>query len=60
MGKMRKALVAAGGAALAVVVTGLQTEVPRTDEGWVALIGAAVGAALIAGYATWRVPNDAR
>jgi hypothetical protein len=55
--KIRKALVAAGGAALAVLVTGLQTEVPQTSNGWGLLLGGAVAAAVVAGWATWRVPN---
>lgn len=57
MSKIRKALVAAGTAGLAVLVTGLQTEIPQTEAGWVALIGAAVGTAIVAGWATWRVRN---
>jgi hypothetical protein len=44
---------------LAVVLTGLKTEVPRTDDGWVGLIVGAVTAGLLAGYATWRIPNAA-
>lgn len=55
--KVRKALIAAGGAALAVIVTGLQTEVPQTSGGWGALLGGAVAAAVVTGWATWRIPN---
>jgi hypothetical protein len=58
MGKIRKAISAALSAGLAVILTGLGTEIPRTQAGLVALIGAAVGAALVAGYATFRVEND--
>lgn len=57
MNRVRKALVAAGAAGLAVLVTGLKTEVPTTEAGWVALIGSAAGTALLAGWATWRIPN---
>ncbi len=57
MSRIRKALAAAGTAGLAVLVTGLQTEIPRTQAGWVALIGAAAGAAVVAGWVTWRIPN---
>lgn len=55
--KIRKALMAAGSVFLAVVFTGLQTEIPETSNGWGALLGAAVAAGVVAGWATWRVPN---
>lgn len=57
MSKVRKALAAAGTAGLAVLITGLQTEVPRTQAGWAALVTAAIGAAVVAGWVTWRIPN---
>jgi hypothetical protein len=57
MPKIRKALSAAFAAGLAVILTGLATEIPRTNAGWAALLGSAVGAAAVAGYAVWRVPN---
>jgi hypothetical protein len=57
MSRIRKALAAAGSAGLAVLITGLQTEIPRTQAGWVALVAAAVGAAVVAGWAVWRIPN---
>jgi hypothetical protein len=55
--KIRKALIAGGSAALAVIITGLKTEIPQTSNGWGALIGGAIAAAVVAGWATWRVPN---
>ncbi len=59
MSKIRKALVAAGATGLTTLLTGLLTEVPRTEAGWVMLVFAAAGAALVAGRATWRIPNSA-
>lgn len=57
MKKIRKALVAGAATGLGVLVTGLKTEVPQTDAGWVALVTSAIGAAVVAGWATWRVEN---
>lgn len=57
MNRVRKSLVAAGAAGAAVLITGLKTEIPQTEAGWVALIGSAAGAAIVAGWATWRIPN---
>lgn len=57
MSKIRKAASAAIAAALAVILTGLATEIPRTQAGWAALVGSAAGAGLVAGYAVYRVPN---
>jgi hypothetical protein len=56
--KIRKALMAAGTAAVGVLFTAITTKAPDSSEGWAALIGAAVGAGVLAGYATWRVPNE--
>lgn len=57
MSKFRKATSAAFAAGLAVVLTGLATEIPRTNAGWAGLLGSAAGAAFVAGYAVYRVPN---
>ena len=57
MAKVRKAVLAAVSAAASVALAGLATEIPRTQAGWVALGTAALGAAFVAGYAVWRVPN---
>jgi hypothetical protein len=57
MGRIRKALVAAGLAALTALGTGLGTEVPKTKAGWVALFTATAVAAMLAGYATFKVAN---
>lgn len=58
MSKVRKALAAGFGAALTALFTGLATEVPRTQPGWVALLGAAVGAGVVVGYGVWQTPNE--
>lgn len=59
MAKIRKALVAAFAAAVAALLGALaQGGVPGDTTGWLAVLGTAVSAALVAGYATWRVPND--
>lgn len=58
MARIRKALTAAG----AAFVTGLTTALvngdqPSSQEGWVALVGACLGAAILAGAATYAVRN---
>lgn len=55
--RIRKALVAGGAAGVAVVFTGMTTDTPNDEGEWAALIAKAVGAALVTGYATWRVRN---
>lgn len=45
------------GAGAGALIVGLQTEVPRTEAGWIALIGSALAAGVVTGLATWRVPN---
>ena len=57
MATIRKAVSAALAAALSVLFTGLATEIPRTQAGWVALVGAAAGAALTAGYLVYQTRN---
>jgi hypothetical protein len=52
MSKVRKALIAAGLAAAAALVTAIQDG--RVDN---ADIGTVVAAAVVAGVAVWRVPN---
>lgn len=59
MGKVRKAITAGLAAGLAVVLAGLGTEIPKTQAGWVTLIGSAAGAAVVTAYGVWRVPNEA-
>ena len=58
MAKIRKAIAAGFGAALTALFTGLATEVPRTQPGWVALLGAALGAGVVVGYGVWQTPNE--
>ena len=50
--KIRKALVAAGAGAIAAGGTALEDGVITSGEWWTIL-----GAALVAGWAVWRVPN---
>lgn len=57
MDTIRKALSAGLAAALSVLFTGLATEVPRTQAGWLALGGAALTAGIVTAYGVWRVPN---
>lgn len=58
MAKIRKALVAAVSAAAAALLGALaQGGVPADTVGWLAVLGTAASAGLVAGYATWRVPN---
>ena len=66
--RARKAVVSAvtagGGAAVALVVAGVQasseggTELTSTE--WSGIAGALVTVGLAAGYATWRTPNGTR
>ena len=58
MSKVRKAIAAGFGAVLTALFTGLATEVPRTQAGWLALLGASVGAGVIVGYGVWQTPNE--
>lgn len=55
--RMRKALVAAGTASAGALVLGLKTEIPQTEEGWVALVMGALSIGIVAGLATYRVSN---
>lgn len=57
MKRVRKAVTAGVLAAGTAVVVGLKTEVPTTNDGWVALIGGALVAGVLTGWATYRVPN---
>jgi CII-binding regulator of phage lambda lysogenization HflD len=53
MSKVRKALIAAAGAAAAALVTSYA----KTSKLDAAAVGIALGAAVVAGWAAWRVPN---
>lgn len=58
MAKIRKAVMAAAAAAVAAFLGALARDgVPADTEGWLAVLGTAAGAGLLAGYAVWRVPN---
>lgn len=57
MDKIRKAVIAGGGAALTAVIAGVQGGAPATVDGWVALAVGAAGAGFLTAWATWRVPN---
>lgn len=56
--RMRKALVAAGTAALGSLALGLFTEIPKNKAGWVALLVGAFCIGIAAGQATYRVRNE--
>lgn len=53
LGKIRKALMAGGGAAVAALLAAVQA---HGTVSW-ADAGTAVGAGLTAGWATWAIPN---
>lgn len=59
MTRVRKALIAGAGAAGGALWAGLQADVPDSELEWLALLGVAASAGLLAGFATWRVPNAA-
>lgn len=58
--RMRKALVAAGTAAMGSLALGLFTEVPKTKAGWVALLVGAFCIGIAAGQATYRIRNEGK
>lgn len=55
--RIRKALVAGGTSAVGAFVLGLKTEIPQTEEGWVALVLGSLSTGVLVGYATYRVRN---
>lgn len=55
--RARKAFGAAGTAFVGAVAVALATEIPRTQAGWLAMLGAAAGVALAAGLATFNIRN---
>ena len=55
--RIRKALVAGGAAAVGALVLGLKTEVPQTQEGWVALVMGSLTIGVVAGLATYKARN---
>lgn len=55
--RARKAFSAAGVAFVGAIALAMGTEVPRTRDGWAAMIGSAVGVALAAGVATFFTRN---
>jgi hypothetical protein len=58
MARIRKALTAAAGAGVAAGWTALQNNgMPHDGEHWAGLVGLVLGAALVAGVATFAVPN---
>lgn len=57
--RARKALLAGAGAAATAMIAGLSTEIPRTNEGWVALITGAVVAGVVMGFSTYQIRNVA-
>jgi len=57
--RARKAFLAGAGAAVTAVIAGLSTEIPRTNEGWVALITGALVAGIVMGWSTYKIRNTA-
>ena len=57
LARIRKAVIAGFGAALAAVGAAYVQQAPANANEWVTLAFAALGAGVIVGFATWRVPN---
>lgn len=59
MRRARKAFLAAAGAAASAAIASLAAEVPRTNEGWVALVTGAIVAGAVVGFGTFQIRNEA-
>lgn len=57
--RARKAFLAGAGAAATAMIAGLSTEIPKTDEGWVALVTGALVAGVVMGWSTYKIRNTA-
>lgn len=57
LARMKKALVAAGTAAVGAFLLGLFTEIPQTRKGWVALVTGALLVGVTAGRITYQTRN---
>lgn len=57
--RARKAFLAGAAAAVTAMIVGLQTEIPRTNEGWVALVTGALVAGVVTGWSTYKIRNTA-
>lgn len=57
--RARKALLAGAGAAATAMIAGLSTEIPKTNEGWTALITGALVAGIVMGWSTYKIRNTA-
>jgi hypothetical protein len=56
--RVRKAVLAGLAAAVSLIGGALVNgDQPATSEGWVGLIASALGAALVAGFATYQIRN---
>lgn len=57
--RARKAFLAGAGAFVTAMVVGLKTEIPQTNEGWVALITGALVSGIVVGWSTYKIRNVA-
>jgi hypothetical protein len=57
LARIRKAIIAGLGAMLASVGAAYVQQAPTNSTEWITLAFAALGAGVIVGFATWRVPN---
>lgn len=58
LARIRKALFAGGAAAGGAFLLGLKTEVPQTQDGWVALIAGSLVIGATTALGTWRIRNE--
>lgn len=55
--RIRKAVVAGLGTAVATVVSGALSDAPTTAEGWISLVFAGLGAGAVVAWTTFKVRN---
>jgi hypothetical protein len=53
-------LLAGAGAAATAMIAGLSTEIPKTNEGWVALVTGALVAGVVMGWSTYKIRNQGK
>ena len=57
LARIRKAIIAGLGGTIAAIGAAYLQKPPVNGGEWVTLVFAALGAGVIVGFATWRVPN---
>jgi hypothetical protein len=57
--RARKAILAGALAAAGAFVTSFMAETPKTRDGWIALVMAAIGIGIGAGWSTYKIRNTA-